>query len=290
MGDVKLLDSFHSPLSDVSACASITDAMELARLLVRDQVSRIGAKGDHCYTQAGHHYFCSTMMDAVFSSGLIQADPVCSLSGGVAQSFTNAYECACWGFCLRYHLAYKRHQKYFAITIVDVNVMDQSYWSSNSQWGASGFGVTTLFFEVCSPVESAEQNGVPGSRFENILIGSTNGDNNIVAFTSFAKKALEQLNSTSLALPFFPEQMSVPVRRAIRSANILSEYHSVYGHAFGSDPWISFIEDHSTGKFHSGDLVLASLALRGYYCFARIHIDTNVNIGLLNTNKLRDRV
>lgn len=268
MPRITLKDAFYSPFADEFVGKQADQSAREIDAVLRQHASNIGSDRGHSYLSAQHHYLCSTMMDSVFSAAAI--DTVRSLGNGnpVPQSFTHAYECACWGYCMQYHVEHKRQQASFAISILDVNSMEMRYWSSNDQWGKSGFGITTLFFEM-------DEEGDPG---ELLHTGIAAGGNNIIAFASVAKQAVKNFQARRLSLPFFPENMSVPVRRSLKGVDLLTEQHSIYGHAFGSDPWISFIRDHALTDLAGQQIVFGSLALRGYYCFADIHIDADVNV------------
>ena len=267
MSRIVLKDALYSPFADEFVGKDAAQSAREIDAVLRAHASAIGQERDHSYLSAQHHYLCSTMMDSVFSAAAI--DTVRSLGDGhaVPQSFTHAYECACWGYCMQYHIEHKREQSRFAISIMDVNSMEMSYWSSNPQWGKSGFGITTLFFEI-------DDEGDPR---ELLHTGMAAGGNNIIAFASVAKQVTRTFQAIRLSLPFFPDSMSVPVRRSLNSVELLSEWHCDYGHAFGSDPWISFIRDHAQADLAGQRIVFGSLALRGYYCFADIHIDVDVN-------------
>jgi len=267
MAKITLKDAFYTPFSDEFVGKTIAQSeLEIKEVLAQHK-EMIGENAQHCYSDIDHHYFCSTMMDSVFSADSMSTKQIINGEANVPQSFTNAYECACWGYCLRYHLESKQQSGLLAISILDINSMEMSYWSQNEQWGKSGFGVTTLVFEV----QREEVGSMP------IHNGVASGGNNIISFASFAKQTSKQTNAKNLSLPFFPDSMSIPVRRSLKDVQVLTERHSEYGHAFGSDPWIAFIRDHAEQNFAGDQILFGSLALRGYYCFAHIDIASDVN-------------
>lgn len=268
MPRITLKDAIYTPFPDAFSGKQVVQSAGEIGAVLREHASMIGRGRDHAYGSAQQHYLCSTMMDVVFSAEAIDASRLLEDTYAVPRSFTNAYECACWGYCLKYHVEHKREESRFAISIMDVNAMEMRYWSENEQWGKSGFGVATLFFEV-------DKDGDPR---ELLHTGMAKGGNNIIAFASVAKQVCRDMKASRLSLPFFPEKMSVPVRRSLKDVELLAERHSVYGHAFGSDPWISFIRDHADADLAGRQIMFGSLALRGYYCFADIHIDERVNV------------
>lgn len=267
MPKIILKDAFYSPFQDEFANQSIEQSAAQIRAVISQHTAGIGVDRDYSYQDAGHHYLCSTMMDSVFSAGAIASGTLLDSAAPVSQSFTHAYECACWGYCLRYHFEHKSEQPFLAISILDINSMEMKYWSENEQWGKSGFGITTLFFEIQQDDEVSDL----------LHTGVASGGNNIISFASFAKQVARKCQASTLSLPFFPESMSVPVRRSLKEVALLSDLHPEYGHAFGSDPWIAFINDHQQQNFAGQNIVFGSLALRGYYCFADVSVADNVN-------------
>lgn len=268
MHRITLKDAIYSPFpNEFIGKEAVRNAEDIDAVLQR-HASIIGQGGGHSYASAGHHYICSTMMDSVFSAAVVDPRALMTADTGVPRSFTHAYECACWGYCLKYHVEHKPEQKGLVISIMDVNAMEMSYWTSNEQWGKSGFGITTLYFEV-----EADETAGPA-----LHTGIAAGGNNIIAFASVAKQVVRDFKASTLSLPFFPDNMSIPVRRSLKGVELLTERHADYGHAFGSDPWISFIRDHAEADRSGQRIVFGSLALRGYYCFADVGIDAAVNV------------
>jgi hypothetical protein len=267
MPRITLKDAIYSPFGNEFIGKDIKQSAVDISAELEKHIALIGVNRDYSYGSAGHHYLCSTMMDTVFSAGAIDSTNIMRVERTVSQSFTHAYECACWGYCLKYHFENKREQKFFVISIIDVNSMEMQYWSSNEQWGKSGFGITTLFFEISEDDDSRDV----------LHVGVATGGNNIIAFASVAKQVVKNFSASKLSLPFFPDSMSVPVRRSLKGVELLSDLHHTYGHAFGSDPWISFIKEHEDVDLSDKRIVFGSLALRGYYCFADICIDADVN-------------
>ncbi|NVZ18760.1 hypothetical protein HX794_03810 [Pseudomonas costantinii] len=262
---VSLTDMVYSPVESNAATADIArSAREITEVLQR----HVATIGQERYSSVAHHYLCSTMMDSIFSAAAVEASSLLGPEHQVPTSFTHAYECACWGYCLRHHLKNKGGPNSFAISILDVNSMEMTMWKSNPAWGKSGFGITTLFFSLMEDEQSASP----------VMTGAAAGGNNIIAFASVAKQAARQFQSELLSLPFFPDNMSVPLRRALKEFSLLGDCHATYGHAFGSDPWIAVLHEHARQTLAGRRVVLGSLALRGYYCFANIHIAPSFNV------------
>lgn len=271
MTQILLRDALYTPFAADTNAADIETAKVQMRTVLAAHTAAIGTAGQHSYHDAGHHYVCSTMMDSVFSAAAISTDDL--LDNAVPHSFTHAYECACWGYCLRYHMQFKPSQRWVVISILDVNAMAMAYWTQNEQWGKSGFGITTLCFELVTTPDAVDHNdAVMASPASSVPMqtGMASGGNNIISFASMAKQATRDLQRQRLSLPFFPDSMSIPVRRSLKDLHVLTERHAHYGHAFGSDPWLAFICDQQQTDLGTAPLVFGSLALRGYYCFADV--------------------
>ena len=273
MTQIILRDALYTPFAADTTQADIATAIVQMRTVLRTHTEAIGTRGQHSYLDAGHHYVCSTMMDSVFSAAAMSTYDL--LDNAVPHSFTHAYECACWGYCLRYHMQFKPSQRWLVISILDVNAMAMAYWTQNEQWGKSGFGITTLCFELVAAtdaVDGLEPTLPVASPAVSVPMqtGMASGGNNIISFASMAKQATRDLQCQRLSLPFFPDSMSIPVRRSLKDLHVLTERHAHYGHAFGSDPWLAFICDQQHSDLGTAPIVFGSLALRGYYCFADI--------------------
>jgi hypothetical protein len=264
---ITLTDAIYSPFVGEAIGKSASSSVCEIDVVLCKHASMIGEGRDYSYASAGHHYICSTMMDAVFSAAALDPVDLMVDEARVPRSFTHAYECACWGYCMNYHLVHKPNEKVLVISIIDVNSMEMSYWISNAKWGKSGFGIMTLCFEL--------NHDEPGKV---VHTGMGASGNDIVAFASIAKQVVRDFKARTLALPFFPDNISSSVRRSLKGIELLNERHADYGHAFGSDPWISFIRDQSESDRSGQRIVFGSLALRGYYCFADIGIGPKVNV------------
>src|SRR5688500_8357012 len=117
MPRITLKDAIYSPFGDEIVGKDIGESASDIGAALQKHISLIGVDRGHSYSDAGHHYLCSTMMDSVFSAGAIPSN-ILGSEHAVSQSFTHAYECACWGYCLQYHFEHKREQKFLAISII----------------------------------------------------------------------------------------------------------------------------------------------------------------------------
>ena len=96
----------------------------------------------------------TTMLDIPFTSGWITWEQLAQATKPwtrcAPQSMVSAYECASWGFVLRYAKSCRLRTPLVVITIVDVNIFNLSHWHANANWGNSGFGITTLVFRCAA--------------------------------------------------------------------------------------------------------------------------------------------
>src|SRR5689334_9109717 len=103
MRRVTLTDAIYSPFnSDLVGKDASESAREIG-VVLRKHASLIGQGRGYSYTAARHHYICSTMMDSVFSGAVVDPSDLMWGEPDLPRSFTHAYECACWGYCLNYH-------------------------------------------------------------------------------------------------------------------------------------------------------------------------------------------
>ncbi|GAB2884746.1 hypothetical protein ACCI51_09660 [Microbulbifer echini] len=211
------------------------------------------------------HFLCSTMIELPFTTGAITVrdlNPVEKGRGVPVTSFINTYECASWGYSLRYYLKQNPGARYVMVSILDANVLDLSFWQRNENWGKSGFGLCTLLLEV----ESFQSS--------DISAGCTVTYNTTPEFATIIRKMASSREDLTLSLPFFPENIRQIFTKLLKGFDQLPDLHDRWGHCFGSDPWLNIIQHGVDGRFDRREKLLAcSIALNGYYCTAEVNID-----------------
>ena len=207
------------------------------------------------------HFMCSTIMDLVFARQLVDWS---TLVGQMAQytdvvpdMLINAYECASWGYCLRQALSHPRTSPYIMCTIVDLNLMDLSFWRANPNWGNSGFGIATLLFRAGSDAH------------QRVAVNVAKTNNFIAEFSIAVRNALTDRPDYKLALPFFPQTVTQLFKRLLPDADMLPDLHPRLGHCFGADPWISLMEQ-APHALPGQRFLATSVALNGYWAMADI--------------------
>lgn len=224
------------------------------------------------------HYLCSTIIDVPFSSKKFDwsrlQKKVAEQSSFAPGSFVNAYECASWGYSLRHALRRQTESRYVLISIIDLNVLELEYWKENSNWGKSGFGITTLLFECSLEPENAPE------KEATLNIGVARGNNAIAEFTLAMRNHVNTKPTAKLAYPYFPENVTELFYKLIPSANFLPDYHGEFGHCFGADPWISIIKDYQNSQDKEQSYLAASVALNGYWGIADVSVNKESMVSL----------
>jgi len=172
----------------------------------------------------------------------------------------NAYECAGWGYIFRHlqRLSPARRRP-LLLTIADVDVLNLRSWEYGAKWGRSGFGLTTLFVDW---YESDE---------DTVLAGSARSDNAWLEFGRRLAAFAARHKDARLLPPFFPEPLRAQLEQILPKDRLSPNLHATYGHSFGSDPWIGVVASARAERPASDEpIVLASLALNGYFCAARV--------------------
>lgn len=217
--------------------------------------------------QVGMNFVVSTMLDLPFTSGWLNWEMIERHTRlpdtPKFDNFVSAYECASWGYCLRYAQRFLKPGQYVAVSVLDLNIFDLSYWHANpANWGNSGFGLATLVFRL-----SGED------RVECHIGKSING---FGEFCLDMRRCATEDAGITLIPPFFPHHIAAMYTRPIPAERRLPNIVDDYGHCFGSDPWVALILRHAQGQVNPGDRYLAtSVALNGYWAFAELQLAEN---------------
>ncbi|MFE8073096.1 hypothetical protein QQM79_18700 [Marinobacteraceae bacterium S3BR75-40.1] len=207
------------------------------------------------------HLISSTIVEMPFTTGTVHwndwREQLSHTCRNVPAAFTNAYECAGWGYLLRYLAKTRPSQRHCLITVFDVNLFNMSYWLENPNWEQSGFGILTLLFE-------RPDGDLP------LQTGFGKTHNPVAEFAIAVRNELKREPASAVALPFFPEGVRALFERTLKNEPRLPDLHPEWGHCFGSDPWLSLIHHRKSGKIQDEPVLCCSLALNGYYSLARV--------------------
>lgn len=226
---------------------------------LRDQLGVNDCLKDSC------HLFCSTMIESPFTSQAITwadfREQFADSLPVLPSLFINAYECASWGFALRYALQRDLEQRFFTVTVVDVNVYDLAFLNNNPNWERSGFGAATFVLEreAYDPMSLATD--------------YSKSQNHMRDFSLFVKKQAALDPSATVVLPFYPEALRQMLSKVLGKIPHLPDLHAEMGHCFGSDPWISLIKHHQDHQINpEQSYFVLSSALNGYYSSLHLKI------------------
>lgn len=208
------------------------------------------------------HFLCSTMIELPFSSGDINwqsiAKTLLSLGHHQPQSFINAYECASWGYALRYCLKQSKN-KFLLVSILDANFYEFEFWKFNQHWENSGFGATSVLLEVTESIT------------DELVISATTTSNSMAEFATQVRRIAAKKPDVTLAMPFFPADIQQMFNKLLNGQERLPDLHAKWGHCFGSDPWLSMLCNSLQDKVKTNKRIMAcSYALNGYYSLADV--------------------
>lgn len=251
-------------------------AAQLGRLLGREALACAGAAAGHA--PIDDYVVCSTIL-----SGLLMDDSphhatfvgaIASHGPRAADWLTHGYECASWGYVLRETLGKAMHTgtRRLLLQIVDVDIHRFSYWLSHPQWGASGFGVCTLALDVAPGADWPLHLGAAPPAHALAMLGR--------GFAAFGRERA----GVPVAPPFFKEASRRALLKCLGDAPVHPDGHARFGHAFGSDPWISLLLHRcAPGAPAAARAIVGSLALNGYFAIAEIGYDAAARFRLDDT-------
>ena len=172
-------------------------------------------------------------------------------------TFINEYECASWGFSLAWQCRLFPRAKYVVLSIVDHGLLGLPEFNSNPAYGRSCSGTCVVILDV--------------SQFE-----PTDIETGLIASGSPAASLLTRLKIKSrqqqlgIVLPFFPDDLWQNLKLAAKDMTLLPNWHDLYGHCFGADPWLAIaLDDQKTFSSY----LASSLALNGYKSIVKVRAD-----------------
>ncbi|KVQ96066.1 hypothetical protein WK09_00160 [Burkholderia ubonensis] len=185
---------------------------------------------------------------------------------------TCSYECAGWGYVLRRTLetTTATGPRTLLLQLVDIDVHGYTYWHGNAAWGHSGFGVCTLLIDVGRETAAAAPS---------VLVDAALPANAVVKLGRDVRAFCTARPGVRAALPFFPAASRRALLASVGKTPLLPDGHAQFGHAFGSDPWLSVLLAHRAGDTPRRAAV-CSLALNGYYAIADVAFATDATFSL----------
>jgi len=227
-------------------------------------------------SQVERHFLCSTMIELPFTTGDISWKSVSEMlekhGNHQADTFINAYECASWGYSLRHYLQHNKQSKFLLVSIIDANIFDLEFWRYNEHWHESGFGITTVLIEVNGKVTNE------------VITQCANTHNSMAEFATVIRRHATGLSDTTLAMPFFPDNIVQMFDKLLANQIRLDDLHAQWGHCFGADPWLSILTHCRDNPVLENQQYLAcSLALNGYFAMANVTVTPDTHFILQET-------
>lgn len=267
---LSLVTAAFTPITTLPDQTEVSVALQVSSIaeLLGQQTQQVTDAAGLSNSESLRHFLCSTMLELPFTSGDIQLqDLQAPGQKHLVSSYINTYECASWGYSLRYYLqqmaAAGQQQGYLLFSILDANVLRLSFWRENENWGHSGFGLTTVVL-YCNDVEQAQQQ---------LTTGCAQTWNSTPEFATLIRRYVSQRQNITLSLPFFPENIRQIFDKLLQQQPKLADRHKRWGHVFGSDPWLNLIEHQcATSAASEGLYMPASIALNGYYCWVEVRL------------------
>lgn len=240
----------------------VETSLEIIIKTLAQQVDQLLDSCDIAKQSIERHFLCSTMIELPFTSGQVKwqtiADQLGAHGNHQPDTFVNAYECASWGYSLRYYLKQGQTQ-YLIVTILDANLYGFEFWRYNEHWENSGFGIATVILEVKDQLTNE------------LMIGSTTTHNPMAEFATVVRRIAATKQGVILAMPFFPQNIQEMFTKLLGGQQQLPDLHADWGHCFGSDPWLSLLNYGLNNKITEPQhFMTCSYALNGYYALADV--------------------
>jgi hypothetical protein len=217
----------------------------------------------------------STMIDLPFITGWLRWSDVREAAAAHTrlppQNFTASYECAGWGYAVAYAHRHCWPGSVQIVSVVDLNLLDISFWRDNADWGKSGFGIATVVLRV------------PDNGDFHIETGASQSPFHMGEFCAALRKWLATSPSPWTNTPFLPDTMVGIYDHFLPKERVLPNLHAQYGHCFGSDTWISYITNLAEGRLQRGERYTAtSASLRGFWVITDVQVARNGVFGFVD--------
>jgi hypothetical protein len=185
-------------------------------------------------------------------------------SGHRPRGIINAYQCAGWGFGLR-HLMRHTAVRRVAMLLVDVDLHRLDWLLEHPVVGRSGFGITTLLFELPAEAQPPECGGpFANSAYSELLI-------------ALRKRNAGREAAMPTFIPFSRSPLYATAQRVVGEEALTPNFYAQWGHCFGADPWIGLVRWLDVGvggaRAATGCRVLAgAVGFAGYYTLSEIDL------------------
>lgn len=227
------------------------------------------------------HYVCSSTLDIACSGGWFE--PVALTrkiydASGLRCAYSNAMQCATWGFLVRQHLAHKPDVSNILISVIDANPLGMRFWDDNISWGKTGHRVTMVHLAIPENTGKDQRaSGYPGNA---VMVGKCNPAVVLYDYALEIQKAMARYPDHTLAIPYFEEKMRKGLKRSVGEYAYLPDLYEEFGHLCGADPWVSIARDFTHSGAEKKRYLASSFASEGYCCFLSAATDTHSRISI----------
>ena len=179
------------------------------------------------------------------------------IAGICPSGVATAYQCAGWGYTLRFFAQFTTVRR-LAILLVDIDLHNFEAALNHPVIGASGFGVTTLLFDIR-----------PGS--DVFACGGPYRNSAYNELITELKRKQKLIGTIPTFIPFMRKEYAVTPERVLAKGSLGPNLNDELGHCFGADPWIGIIRNFA-GKPYSTDVLVGSVGFKGYFTVAQVAI------------------
>jgi hypothetical protein len=214
------------------------------------------------------YYVCSSTLDIPCSGGWFDPAVLCRRvhdSTGLRCSYSNAMQCASWGFLVRHHLTNKPDVRNILLAIVDANPLGVRFWEVNEFWGRTGQRIALVHLQL--PERSNDASVSAGRHSDAVVIGKCNPAVMLYDYAREIQKVMAIYPEHTLAIPYFEGKMRKGLKRNIGAYAYLPDLYEEFGHLCGADPWMSIARDRGRMTMEDRRYVVSSIASEGYFCF-----------------------
>ena len=176
-------------------------------------------------------------------------------AGRPLHGIVNAYLCAGWGFALRHAMRHTGLRR-LALCIIDVDLHDMQWQMEHPVIGRSGFGLSTLLFEL-PPAALQPQCAGP--------FGNSGFNEFVMALRAHGQRH----GAMPTFMPFTQPALHATAQRVLHGVPLAPNRYDTWGHCFGSDPWIGLIEAPPTA---STRVLAGAIGFNGYYTLCAIDL------------------
>jgi hypothetical protein len=241
-------------------------------VFVEQLSSKLASSVEKTVSAHGHthfsHYVCSSTLDISCSAGWFEPAALCRRiyeMTGIRCTYSNAMQCATWGFLVRQHLSTKPDIRNIIFSIVDANPLNMSFWEDNLSWGKTNQRITLVHLEI--PIVPSASDQLSAQLDDAVVIGKCNPSAMLYDYAREIQKVTTRYENHTLAIPYFEEKMRKGLKRSIGDYPYLPDLYEKYGHLCGADPWMSIAKDIGRMSVEGKQYLVSSIASEGYFCF-----------------------